>query len=285
MDIQWFPGHMNRALRQIKDDIKAVDFVVELLDARIPYSSSNPELDRLIPHSKKIIALNKRDLADTGCTMRWIEHFKRRSIPAMAIDSVKGGGIGELLKKIDTLGMDMRKRLRRRGRRARPVRVMIVGIPNVGKSSLINKIVGRTSAKTGNKPGVTKGRQWIRIAESIDLLDTPGVLWPKFKEKVIGVNLALTGSIKPELLNTENLALKLIKKIVGFNPVILEEGYGIPKSTDAPYEVLELIAKKRGCFIKGGKTDNLRAANILLEDFRRGRLGPVTLEVPGTNIK
>ncbi len=285
MDIQWFPGHMARALNQIKNDIKAADFVIELLDARIPYSSSNPELTKLIPQSKRIITLNKKDLADMQCTLLWIEYFKERSLHAVAINSIKGDGIRELLKKVETLGGDLHKKLRRQGRRARPVRLMVAGIPNVGKSSLINRITGRTGAKTGNKPGVTRGRQWIRIAKTADLLDTPGVLWPKFEERIIGINLALTGSIKSEILNIEGLSLELIERLIHIDPHILERYYGVPQSVDIPYDVLNLIAKKRGCVLKGGKTDTLRAANILLEDFRAGKLGPISLETPETYTK
>jgi ribosome biogenesis GTPase A len=283
MNIQWFPGHMTKTLKQIKENVKLVDFAIELLDARIPYSSNNPELKRLIPATKRIVALNKSDLAHPGITSSWIEHFGRQSIPAVAVDSLSGSGVRDLLMQLEAKGEDIREKWRRRGRRNRPIRVMIVGIPNVGKSSLINRIVGKASAKTGDRPGVTRGKQWIKVTKHIDLLDTPGVLWPRFEEKNVGINLALTGAIKSEILSSEKLALNLIERLLGADPGLLKRGYGIPGLKDTTYGVLEQVGEKRGCLMKGGRVDTLRASGVLLDDFRAGRLGRISLEMPPAN--
>lgn len=278
--MQWFPGHMTRTIKEIKENLAVVDFVIELLDARIPYSSGNPELARILPDNKRITVLNKSDLAHPGITGRWIEYFKRKSIPALAIDSLSGSGIRELMLMITERGEAVLEKWRKRGRKNKRIRVMIAGIPNVGKSSLINRLAGRASARTGDKPGVTRGRQWVKVAEGIDLLDTPGVLWPKFGEERVGVNLAITGAIKEEIVDREDLALKLIERLFLLDREALRRGYGIVQLEEDPYRVLEQVGSARGCIIKGGKIDTLRTSVILLEDFRNGRLGRITLELP-----
>lgn len=280
MNIQWFPGHMTKTIKEIKENLALADFVIELLDARIPYSSGNPELARILPDKKRITVLNKSDLAHPEATARWIEHFKNRSITALAIDSLSGSGVRELMLKITERGEMVREKWQKRGRKNKRIRVMIAGIPNVGKSSLINRIAGKASARTGDKPGVTRGRQWVKVAEGIDLLDTPGVLWPKFDEERVGVNLAITGAIKEEVLDREELAIKLIERLFQLDPELLKRGYGIVKLEETPYRVLEQVGSARGCMVRGGRIDTLRTSIILLEDFRSGRLGRITLELP-----
>lgn len=280
MNIQWFPGHMTKTIKEIKENLAMADFVIELLDARIPYSSGNPELARILPDKKRITVLNKSDLAHPEATARWIEHFKNRSITALAIDSLSGSGVRELMLKITERGEMVREKWQKRGRKNKRIRVMIAGIPNVGKSSLINRIAGKASARTGDKPGVTRGRQWVKVAEGIDLLDTPGVLWPKFDEERVGVNLAITGAIKEEVLDREELALKLIERLFQLDPELLKRGYGIVQLEETPYRVLEQVGSARGCMVRGGRIDTLRTSIILLEDFRSGRLGRITLELP-----
>lgn len=280
MNIQWFPGHMTKTIKEIKENLALADLVIELLDARIPYSSGNPELARILPDKKRITVLNKSDLAHPEATARWIEHFKNRSITALAIDSLSGSGVRELMLKITERGEMVREKWQKRGRKNKRIRVMIAGIPNVGKSSLINRIAGKASARTGDKPGVTRGRQWVKVAEGIDLLDTPGVLWPKFDEERVGVNLAITGAIKEEVLDREELALKLIERLFQLDPELLKRGYGIVQLEETPYRVLEQVGSARGCMVRGGRIDTLRTSIILLEDFRSGRLGRITLELP-----
>ncbi len=280
MNIQWFPGHMTKTIKEIKENLALADFVIELLDARIPYSSGNPELARILPDKKRITVLNKSDLAHPEATARWIEHFKNRSITALAIDSLSGSGVRELMLKITERGEMVREKWQKRGRKNKRIRVMIAGIPNVGKSSLINRIAGKASARTGDKPGVTRGSQWVKVAEGIDLLDTPGVLWPKFDEERVGVNLAITGAIKEEVLDREELALKLIERLFQLDPELLKRGYGIVQLEETPYRVLEQVGSARGCMVRGGRIDTLRTSIILLEDFRSGRLGRITLELP-----
>jgi ribosome biogenesis GTPase A len=271
---------MTKTIKEIKENLALADFVIELLDARIPYSSGNPELARILPDKKRITVLNKSDLAHPEATARWIEHFKNRSITALAIDSLSGSGVRELMLKITERGEMVREKWQKRGRKNKRIRVMIAGIPNVGKSSLINRIAGRASARTGDKPGVTRGRQWVKVAEGIDLLDTPGVLWPKFDEERVGVNLAITGAIKEEVLDREELALKLIERLFQLDPELLKRGYGIVQLEETPYRVLEQVGSARGCMVRGGRIDTLRTSIILLEDFRSGRLGRITLELP-----
>jgi len=271
---------MTKTIKEIKENLALADFVIELLDARIPYSSGNPELARILPDKKRITVLNKSDLAHPEATARWIEHFKNRSITALAIDSLSGSGVRELMLKITERGEMVREKWQKRGRKNKRIRVMIAGIPNVGKSSLINRIAGKASARTGDKPGVTRGSQWVKVAEGIHLLDTPGVLWPKFDEERVGVNLAITGAIKEEVLDREELALKLIERLFQLDPELLKRGYGIVQLEETPYRVLEQVGSARGCMVRGGRIDTLRTSIILLEDFRSGRLGRITLELP-----
>ena len=285
-NINWYPGHMAKTKKQILDDLKLVDIVIELLDARIPISSQNPEIDKLIHNKKRIIVLNKADLADPIETKKWIEYFEKNRIIAIDIDSNQGKGTEKITKIIEKL---MEKELNvqnSKGRIRKTIRIMIVGIPNVGKSSFINRISKKASMTVGNKPGVTKQKQWIRIGNQIELLDTPGILWPKFESEQVGLNLAYTGSIKDEVIETTEIAYSLLKYLDENYPKNLYEKYKIPqeeieKIKNNPQYTLEemyLIGRKRGALISGGNIDEEKVAKIILDDFRSGKIGKITLE-------
>ena len=285
-NINWYPGHMAKTKKQILDDLKLVDIVIELLDARIPISSQNPEIDKLIHNKKRIIVLNKADLADPIETKKWIEYFEKNRIIAIDIDSNQGKGTEKITKIIEKL---MEKELNvqnSKGRIRKTIRIMIVGIPNVGKSSFINRISKKASMTVGNKPGVTKQKQWIRIGNQIELLDTPGILWPKFESEQVGLNLAYTGSIKDEVIETTEIAYSLLKYLDENYPKNLYEKYKIPqeeieKIKNNPQYTLEemyLIGRKRGALISGGNIDEEKVGKIILDDFRSGKIGKITLE-------
>ena len=285
-NINWYPGHMAKTKKQILDDLKLVDIVIELLDARIPISSQNPEIDKLIHNKKRIIVLNKADLADPIETKKWIEYFEKNRIIAIDIDSNQGKGTEKITKIIEKL---MEKELNvqnSKGRIRKTIRIMIVGIPNVGKSSFINRISKKASMTVGNKPGVTKQKQWIRIGNQIELLDTPGILWPKFESEQVGLNLAYTGSIKDEVIETTEIAYSLLKYLDENYPKNLYEKYKIPqeeieKIKNNPQYTLEemyLIGRKRGALISGGNIDEEKTARLILDDFRSGKIGKITLE-------
>lgn len=278
MDIQWYPGHMTKSIRIMQEDIRLVDLVIELVDARIPLSSRNPDIDRLAGTKSRLLILNKSDLSDENCCRLWISYFKGLSINAILLDSRKTGNKKRLLSAMQSACSERIQRDRERGMKERPIRAMVVGIPNVGKSTFINSFSGKAMAKTGNKPGVTKGKQWIHL-EGVDLLDTPGLLWPKFDDPEIGLKLALIGAINDEILSEETLALQLIRKIMVLYPEALEKRYSISEA-EVPETLLAGIGKKRGCLVKGGEIDLSRTSDILLDDFRQGRLGRISLEVP-----
>lgn len=277
--IQWYPGHMAKAKKILKEDLKLIDLVVEVLDARIPSSSRNPDLDELLQNKERIVVLNKIDLADKALTLSW-EEFLQRKFSVVKINSLEGEGVQELLGLIEERGRVINRAIQKRGRRSRDIRIMILGIPNVGKSALINVLAGISITKTGNKPGVTRGRQWIKVGERIQLLDTPGILWPKFEDEDVGYKLALTGAVSDDIFDQELAAYKLIEYLLAIDRGILEKGYGIEIKTDQPYDILPLIGRKRGCLMSGGKVDRSRASRTLINDFRKGKLGPVTLEKP-----
>ena len=284
--INWYPGHMAKTKRQIIEDMKLVDVVIELLDARIPKSSRNPDIQGMLKNKKKIVILNKSDLADEKETKKWIEYFKKKNILAIDVDSNQGKGIKQVSQAIEKIMEDELKIQNSKGRIRKTIRVMIVGIPNVGKSSFINRISKKTTMTVGNKPGVTRQKQWIRIGNQIELLDTPGVLWPKFESEEVGLNLAYTGSIKEEILEKTEIAYNLLK--------FLDENYSddlyakykiseqeIDEIKDNPQYTLELmylIGKKRGALISGGNIDEEKVAKIILDDFKNGRIGKITLE-------
>ncbi len=279
MNFQWYPGHMTKAKRAMQEDIKLVDLVIELVDARAPLSSRNPDIDELAKNKSRIILLNKSDMSDARVNDLWEAYFKEKGFFVLKINARNGNGV----KQVDSLVMEACaakiERDRKRGIKNRPVRAMVVGIPNVGKSTFINSFAGKACTKTGNKPGVTRGNQWIRLNKNVELLDTPGILWPKFEDQQIGLNLALIGSIKDDILNTTELALELIKFLAAQYPASLTERYGIEVQEDM-VKNLEGIAKARNCLLKGSELDLDKAAVLLLDDFRSGRLGKLTLERP-----
>ena len=277
MDYHWYPGHMTKAVRQMKEDIKLIDLVIELLDARIPLSSRNPDIDDLGKNKARLVLLNKSDLADETDNNKWIQYFKDKGIIALKINSKNKQGIKEINNAVQIACKEKIERDKKRGIINRPVRAMVVGIPNVGKSTFINAYAGRAAAKTGNKPGVTKGKQWIRLNKGVELLDTPGILWPKFEDQQVGIRLACVGSIKDDILNMEELALWLIDYLRENYKGILAERYQITEEGTS-VEVLEAIARARGCLKKQEELDYAKASLILFDDFRSGKMGRITLE-------
>ena len=279
MNYQWYPGHMTKAKRMMQEDIKLIDLVIELVDARIPMSSRNPDIDELGKNKARLILLNKSDLAEDKQNDAWAAYFKEKGYSVVKVNSKKGGGIKSIQGVIQEACKEKIERDRKRGILNRPVRAMVVGIPNVGKSTFINALAGKACAKTGNKPGVTKGKQWIRLNKNVELLDTPGILWPKFEDQTVGLRLAFIGSIKDEILNTEELAAEMIQFMKKYYRGVLAEKYAIIESDD-PYQCLADIAKSRHCLLRGNELDMAKAAILLVDDFRSGRLGRITLEFP-----
>ena len=281
MNIQWYPGHMTKAKRQMTEDLKLIDLVIELTDARIPSSSRNPDIDEMAKGKSRLILLNKADMADEKETSEWKTWFEEQGFLVCPVNSLNRAELKKINPIVRQACAEKIERDKRRGIRSRPVRAMVTGIPNVGKSTFINSFSGKASAKTGNKPGVTKGKQWIRISDSLELLDTPGILWPKFEDQNVGIKLAAIGSIRDEIMNTEELSLELIKLLNDRYPGSLESFYGIRIEEDEkPLDVLLKIAAARGCLSKGGSYDTLRASGLLLENFRNGKIGRFTLESP-----
>ena len=279
MNVQWYPGHMTKAKRMMQEDIKLIDLIIELVDARVPLSSRNPDIDELGKNKARLILLNKSDLADERQNAAWESYFLEKGFFVVKINSKSGAGVKAVHGAIQEACKEKIERDRRRGIKNRPVRCMVVGIPNVGKSTFINTFAGKACAKTGNKPGVTKGKQWIRLKKGVELLDTPGILWPKFEDQNVGIRLALIGSIKDEILNIDELSLVLIEYLVHHYAGILTQRYDIVEE-GKPVEMLEAIAKNRNCLLKGGDLDYSKAAALLIEDFRSGKLGKITLEIP-----
>ncbi len=279
MHFQWYPGHMTKAKRMMQENIKLIDLVIELVDARVPLSSRNPDIDELGKNKARLVLLNKSDLAEEKWNDAWTEYFKEKGFSVVKVNSKKGGGIKSIHGVIQEACKEKIERDRKRGILNRPVRAMVVGIPNVGKSTFINALAGKACAKTGNKPGVTKGKQWIRLNKQVELLDTPGILWPKFEDQQVGLYLAFIGSIKDEVLQTEELATELIKFMNVNYPGVLEEKYSIKNDADA-YVMLSRIAESRHCLVRGNELDTEKAAMLLMDDFRNGRLGRLTLEYP-----
>lgn len=276
--IQWFPGHMAKTRRKIKEILPLIDAVAEVVDARIPLSSRNPELKELIGDKPHIILLNKSDMADKAVTDRWIKHYKSQGIIAIAIDCKSGKGISAFKDTVKTALAEKLELYRQKGMIGKPLRVMVVGIPNVGKSSFINRIAGKTRAKAENRPGVTRGNQWFTIDKQLELLDTPGVLWPKFEDKTVGEHLAFTGAVKDRILDTELLSMRLLEILSVNYRGLLESRYGSLDFECDSYDLLCQIGKKRGMVIRGGETDTERAANMLLEEYRSCKIGYISLE-------
>ena len=279
MNYQWYPGHMTKAKRMMQENIKLIDLVIELVDARIPLSSRNPDIDELGKNKARLVLLNKADLAEDKWNDAWAEYFKKKGFSVVKVNSRKGGGIKSIQGVIREACAEKIERDRKRGILNRPVRAMVVGIPNVGKSTFINALAGKACAKTGNKPGVTKGKQWIRLNKQVELLDTPGILWPKFEDQEVGLKLAFIGSIKDEVLQTEELAAELIHFLRTAYPEVLADKSNIEMDED-DYVVLNRIAKSRNCIVRGNELDTEKAALLLLDDFRNGKLGRLTLEYP-----
>lgn len=277
MNYQWYPGHMTKARRMMEENIKLIDLVIEVVDARIPMSSRNPDIDNLAKNKARLILLNKSDLSDERLNQQWIDYFAQKGVLCLKLNSRSGAGIKQMNSAIERACHEKIERDKKKGIMNRPVRAMVVGIPNVGKSTFINAYAGRACAKTGNKPGVTKGKQWIRLNKNVELLDTPGILWPKFEDQQVGLRLAFIGSIKDEIMNLEELAAELISYMQDAYPGVLAEKYTINEKQNS-YSVLEAIAESRHCLVRGNELDTAKAAGMLLDDFRNGRLGRITLE-------
>lgn len=280
--VQWFPGHMTKARKIITDNLKLVDVVIELLDARIPYSSANPMLKEIIADKPRVIALNKADLADPAITRQWIASFKAHGIKAVSVDAMTGKGTKQLVAITEELARYKTDKLLSKGAiKPRAARVMIIGIPNVGKSSLINRLAGAARTKTADKPGVTRAKQWIRIGKNLELLDTPGILWPKFEDMTVGLKLSFTGAINDEAVDREQVVGVFLETMGKLYPQRLRERYKLDGELPAePMDLLELIGRKRGCLLKGGIIDTEKAQRIVFTDFRSGKLGLVSLDVP-----
>lgn len=281
MNIQWYPGHMTKTRRMMEETISLVDIVIELVDARIPYSSKNPDLDTLAKNKHRIILLNKCDLADDRATAIWTDYFEKQGFRVIQMNSLKGTGMNQVTDAARSLMQEKIEKLKARGRINVPIRSMIAGIPNVGKSTFINKYVGKAMTKTGDKPGVTRGKQWIKLKKDFELLDTPGILWPKFEDQEVGLKLAFTGAINDGILDAETLAISFIDHLLLRNADAIRKRYQIAFDTATePHEILRQIAEARSFKLKGGEPDLARTAKILLDEFRGGKLGRITLELP-----
>ena len=277
MNVQWYPGHMTKAKRQMQEDIKLIDLIIELVDARVPLSSRNPDIDEIGKNKARLILLNKADLADEAQNEVWKAYFQEKGFYVVKVDSRNGAGMKVVQNVIQEACKEKTERDRKRGIKNRPIRAMVAGIPNVGKSTFINTFAGKACAKTGNKPGVTKGKQWIRLNKNVELLDTPGILWPKFEDQEVGKRLAFIGSVKDEILNMEELALELISYLCQNYPGALAKRYNITEEGQ-PVDLLGEIARVRGCLKKGEELDYTKATGILFEEFRSGKIGRITLE-------
>ena len=272
--INWYPGHMKKTRELIQENLKLVDLVIEVIDARIPISSRNPIIDELVKDKKRIIILNKSDLSDRGENEKWAAYFAAEGNLTLAMNCMSGGGVNQLFKMLDK-----EQAAKNAGQmRNKPLRMMIVGVPNVGKSSLINRMTGRKSAQTGDRPGVTRGKQWLSLKNGMQLLDTPGILWPKFEDPKAGLNLAFCGSIKDEILDVADLALELITVLQDVYPNLLKERYKLDEICEMPLETMEEIARKRGFLLPGKRIDYERCARTVLDEFRSGKIGNITLE-------
>lgn len=276
-NVNWYPGHMTKARRMMQENMLLIDLVIEVLDARIPMSSRNPDIDELAKNKSRIVLLNKSDLADPKVNQKWMKYFERQGAHVLEINSKSGAGVKNIRGLVEKACKEKIERDKKRGIVNRPIRAMVVGIPNVGKSTFINAFAGKACTKTGNKPGVTKGKQWIRMGKSLELLDTPGILWPKFEDRTVGMHLAYIGSVNDEILVMEELAAALIGTIRTRYPGFLEQRYQISEE-GSENELLERIAESRKCYAKGESLDLKKAAGILVDDFRSGRIGRMTLE-------
>ncbi|MEE0945701.1 MAG: ribosome biogenesis GTPase YlqF [Acutalibacteraceae bacterium] len=276
--IQWFPGHMTKTRRQMEKELSLVDAVAEIVDARIPASSRNPDIPKLLGKKPMLVILNKCDMADSAATAQWIKWFEEQNINAIAVDCRTGKGLNQFVPKVKEMLSQKIDANKAKGMEGKPLRLMVVGIPNVGKSTFINKVSGVNKAKAENRPGVTRGNQWFTVDKQLELLDTPGVLWPKFEDMNIGERLAFTGAVKDNVVDIELLAMRLLENLMASYKELLFARYGeLDESLDS-YELLCALAKKRGMVVRGGECDTLRAANMLLEEFRNCKIGKITLE-------
>ncbi|MBQ1902156.1 MAG: ribosome biogenesis GTPase YlqF [Lachnospiraceae bacterium] len=278
MEFQWYPGHMTKAVRQMKEDIKLIDLVIEIVDARIPLASRNPDIDSLAQNKARLILMNKSDLADPKANQEWETYFMNKGYQVVTLDSRKKNRMKQVSQKIEEACKEKRERDRRRGIKNRPIRAMVVGIPNVGKSTFINSFAGKAAAKTGNKPGVTKGKQWIRLNKDTELLDTPGILWPKFDDQTVGLHLAWIGAISDNVLNIDELTLLLIEFLQERYAGTLNERFSVDETAKSS-DILIEIAKNRNCIKKGNEIDYSKAANLVLDEFRSGALGRISVEI------
>ena len=290
MNINWYPGHMAKTKREIIQDLKLIDVVIELVDSRIPISSRNPDIKNMTKGKKKVIVFNKSDLADQKETLKWVQFYKKQGIPAVITDSNSGRGIQDVIKEVEKLMEEEIQKNIEKGRVGRKIRVMVLGIPNIGKSSFINRIVKKNSLAVGNRPGVTREKQWIRVNEKIELLDTPGVLWPKFESEEVALNLAYTGTIKDDILEKVEIAFQLLRYLLYHYQENVTNRYSISKEEITSilekeqeenvniYEIMQLIGRKRGAIVSGGRVDDEKVANLLIDDYRTGKLGKITLE-------
>ncbi len=278
MELQWYPGHMTKAVRSMQEDLKLIDLVIEIRDARLPFSSSNPEIAKLANGKLRLILLNKADLADKGITKEWISHYESQGIYAVALDARDKASVRMVNATLDKVCEAKRERDLKRGIKNRPIRAMVCGIPNVGKSTFINCFAGKAVANTGNKPGVTKGKQWIRLNKAVELLDTPGILWPKFEDVEVGHNLAFVGSINDNIIETGELCFELVKKLLLVKPGALSQRYGVDEDNE-PVKIIEAVADSRHFLKKGNEPDFDKAASVIIDEFRKGLLGQISLEV------
>jgi ribosome biogenesis GTPase A len=279
MDYQWYPGHMTKAKRMMEENIKLIDLVIEIIDARIPFSSRNPDIDSLAKNKSRIILLNKSDLADDSANQAWIDYYKSKGFYCLKINAKNGYGIKQVTPLINEACSEKIARDKAKGIQNRPIRAMIVGIPNVGKSTFINAFAGKACTKTGNKPGVTKGKQWIHINKNLELLDTPGILWPKFDDKLVGMRLAMIGSMNDQVINLEDLSFEILKFIKENYPGFIKARYEMDEDREI-LEIMDEIGRIRGCLKKGSMIDYEKLAGVIADDFRSGRLGRITLERP-----
>ncbi|WP_186564471.1 ribosome biogenesis GTPase YlqF [Lawsonibacter celer] len=281
MNIQWYPGHMTKTRRQIQADLKLVDLVVEIIDARIPISSRNPDIDELVGEKPRLVVLNRADQADPDMNRRWTEWFRRHGWAVLETEAKTGRGVSQFSTVIRTALQEKLEQWKAKGFVGRPVRAMVVGVPNVGKSTFINQVAKRKTAKAGDRPGVTRGKQWVTVDQGLQLLDTPGILWPKFEDEEVGRNLAYTGAVKDEIMDVETLACHLMEVLGSRYPLALRARYKIEVAPENKgWELLEKAGRRRGFLISGGEVDTERMANILLDEYRAGKLGRFTLEAP-----
>lgn len=286
MTIQWFPGHMAKARRQVTEKLKQIDVVLELLDARLPLSSRNPMIREIVEHKPRIVLLNKADLADPVVTEQWLTYFRvEEQVTAIAIDSQSGRGVQAIPQHAEEAVDHIMAKRREKGMLPRAVRALIVGIPNVGKSSLINRLAGKSVAKTGDRPGITKAQQWIKVGKRMELLDTPGILWPKFEDQTVGFRLAASGAIKDEILNRQEVAIFTVEFLREAYPERIQDRYNIEELAEDKVQVLEQIGEKRGALMRGGMIDYDKASDILLRELRGGKLGRITFEKPNDVVE